>query len=79
MSAVGLDRRFANFRQGLVARPAVDPGERVGRSLWHPEAAQAPAAVAEDAAEAVGAGDAAAEAPATRRGVCRGMASHATR
>lgn len=32
MSAVGLDRRFANFRQGLVARPAVDPGERVRRS-----------------------------------------------
>lgn len=32
MSAVGLDRRFANFRQGLVARPAVDAGERVRRS-----------------------------------------------
>ncbi len=32
MSGVGLDRRFANFRQGLVARPAVDPGERVRRS-----------------------------------------------
>ena len=32
MSAVGLDRRFANFRQGLVSRPAVDPGERVRRS-----------------------------------------------
>ncbi|HEV2005255.1 MAG TPA: ribonuclease H-like domain-containing protein, partial [Candidatus Limnocylindrales bacterium] len=32
MSAVGLDRRFANFRQGLVARPAVDAGERIRRS-----------------------------------------------
>jgi hypothetical protein len=32
MSAVGLDRRFANFRQGLVTRPAVDAGERIRRS-----------------------------------------------
>jgi len=32
MSAVGLDRRFANFRQGLVARPPVDATERVRRS-----------------------------------------------
>ncbi len=32
MSAIGLDRRFANFRQGLVTRPAVDPAERVRRS-----------------------------------------------
>ena len=32
MSAVGLDRRFANFRQSLVARPAVDAGERIRRS-----------------------------------------------
>jgi hypothetical protein len=32
MNAVGLDRRLANFRQGLVARPPIDPGERIRRS-----------------------------------------------
>jgi hypothetical protein len=32
MSGVGLDRRFANFRLGLEARPAVDARERIRRS-----------------------------------------------